>query len=280
VFDHDHLTGKYRGPARQGCNNKLRQERKKLIVAFHNFRGYDSHGLCLQGFAVKPDWSLRPIAQNSEKYISLTAVLRIQDAPIKNECFTVKFIDTLQLLNSSLSTLATNLIRNGNDYSLLRHSMQMKLQYPALRETDIAGKGTFPYSYVNSWEKLEECQLPPYDAFYDELEEKNVTSFEDYDKAQQMFAAFECKTLFDYQLRYMELDCRLLADVFEEFRRLTKEEDGLDAAHFITVSQLSYASALKKCDTKIELIKIAEMYRTIERGKRGGYAFVNKHLQS
>src|SRR5580700_3563882 len=87
VFDHDHLTGKYRGPACQGCNNKLRQDRKKLIVAFHNFRSYDSHGLCLQGFALKPDWSLRPIAQISEKYISLTAILRMQDGPIKNQCF-------------------------------------------------------------------------------------------------------------------------------------------------------------------------------------------------
>ena len=54
VFDHCHLTGKYRGPACQRCNNKLRQDRKVLIVAFHNFRGYDSHGLCLQGFARKP----------------------------------------------------------------------------------------------------------------------------------------------------------------------------------------------------------------------------------
>src|SRR5271156_6742657 len=93
-----------------------------------------------------------------------------------------------------------------------------------------------------------------------------------------MFKAFQCKTLFDYQLRYMELDCRLLADVFETFRRLTKVEDGLDAAHFLTVSQLSYASALKKCNTKIELIQIPEMYRDIERCKRGGYAFVNKHF--
>jgi hypothetical protein len=76
----------------------------------------------------------------------------------------------------------------------------------------------------------------------------------------------------------MELDCRLLADVFEEFRRLTKKEDQLDAAHFITVSQLSYTSALKKCNTKIELISIPEMYRDIERCKRGGYAFVNKHF--
>src|SRR5438552_5055320 len=93
-----------------------------------------------------------------------------------------------------------------------------------------------------------------------------------------MFNAFNCKTLFDYQLRYLELDCRLLADIFEEFRRLTREEDGLDAAHYVTISQLSYSSALKKCDIKIELIQDPEMYRDIEKCKRGGYAFVNKHF--
>src|ERR1700722_12397639 len=68
VFYHCHLTGKYRGPVCQRCNNKLRQDRKKLTVAFHNFRGYDLYGLCLQGFANKRNWVLRPIAQNSEKY--------------------------------------------------------------------------------------------------------------------------------------------------------------------------------------------------------------------
>src|SRR5271156_1255278 len=255
----------------------LLQDKKKLVVAFHNFRGYDSHALCLQGFALKPNWQLKPIAQNSEKYISLTARLRIVDGPNKNAWFNVKFIDTLQLLNSSLSTLATNLIRGGDDYSSLRHSMQMKLQYPTLSESNIAGEGVFPYSYVSTWEKLEETELPSYDDFYDVLEERNTTSLEDYHKAQRMFRAFECKTLFDYQLRYMELDCRLLADVFEEFRRLTQEKDGLDAAHYITVSQLSYASALRTCNVSIELIKIPEMYRTIEKCKRGGYAFVNKH---
>jgi hypothetical protein len=80
--------------------------------------------------------------------------------------------------------------------------MQMKLQYPMLKESNIAEKGTFPYSYISSWEKLEETQLPPFDAFYDELEEQNVTSLKDYEKAQEMFTAFNCKTLFDYQLRY------------------------------------------------------------------------------
>ena len=92
-----------------------------------------------------------------------------------------------------------------------------------------------------------------------------------------MFIAFGCQTLFDYQLRYLELDYRILADVFKEFRNLTRKEDGFDGAHFITISQLTYASALKKCGMQIELIKEAEMYRDVEACKRGGYAFVNKH---
>ena len=101
---------------------------------------------------------------------------------------------------------------------------------------------------------------------------------QEYQRACNMFHSFNCKTLADYQLRYLELDCRLLADVFEQFRRLTKEEDGFDAAHFITISQLSYASALRKCDIKIGRITEPEMYRDIEACKRGGYAFVNKHF--
>ena len=92
-------------------------------------------------------------------------MLRIQDGPIRNQWFSVKFIDTLQLLNSSFSTLASNLIRSGQNYSLLKHSMQMKLQYPTLNAISIAGKGTFPYSYISSWEKLEEKQLPPLKLF-------------------------------------------------------------------------------------------------------------------
>ena len=108
----------------------------------------------------------------------------------------------------------------------------MKKQYSNVEEKDIAGKGIFPYTYVDCWEKLEEKGLPSFDNFYDVLEESISITENEYQKAQDMYAAFNCNNLFDYQLRYLELDCRLLADVFEEFRRLTKKEDGLDAAHF------------------------------------------------
>ena len=45
VRDHDHITGKYRGPAHNECNLKLRLNPKTttIPVVFHNLRGYDSH---------------------------------------------------------------------------------------------------------------------------------------------------------------------------------------------------------------------------------------------
>ena len=122
VFDHCHLTGKYQGPACQRCNNKLRQDRK-VLIAFHNFRGYDSHGLCLQGFARKPNWMLRPIAQNSEKYLSLTASLKIDDG--NKNWMQVRFIDTLQIVNCSLSRLAKNLLEGSSNYKMLMHAIAL-----------------------------------------------------------------------------------------------------------------------------------------------------------
>ena len=278
VFDHDHLSGQYRGAACQGCNNKLRQDRNSLVVFFHNFRGYDSHALCLQGFAKhgNGNWDLKPIAQNPEKYMAMFASRTVETVGNKEIKFKVRFLDSYQHVNSSLAQLVQNLV-SGNDYSRLTHSLDMLKQYPLLTPEDLAAKGVFPYSYVSSFAKLQEPKLPPLEDWYDVLEEAVVTSNDEYIRANRMFTAFHCQTIFDYQLRYLELDCRLLADVYEEFRRLIKNEDGFDPCHFVTISQLSYASALKWCNRKIGLITEPEIFRDVEQCKRGGYAFVNKH---
>ena len=42
VRDHCHITGKYRGSCDWSCNINLKVS-KKLVVIFHNFKGYDSH---------------------------------------------------------------------------------------------------------------------------------------------------------------------------------------------------------------------------------------------
>ena len=42
VRDHCHINGNYRGPAHWSCNINLKIS-KKLVVIFHNLKGYDRH---------------------------------------------------------------------------------------------------------------------------------------------------------------------------------------------------------------------------------------------
>ena len=54
VRDHCHLTGKFRGAAHWSCNLQLTE---KVLIIFHNLRGYDSHLIFdeLKNFDVKID---------------------------------------------------------------------------------------------------------------------------------------------------------------------------------------------------------------------------------
>src|SRR5277367_934522 len=80
----------------------------------------------------------------------------------------------------------------------------------------------------------------------------------------------------DYTKRYLEMDVRQLCDVYENFRSLTREQSGLDGAHYITISQFALSAALKKINRKISLCPSPEMYRLFEKYIRGGLAFCNK----
>ena len=78
-------------------------------------------------------------------------------------------------------------------------------------------------------------------------------------------------------LRYLELDIRILADVFEEFRQMTLAQDGLEPVHFVSLPGLSFESAFKMTGETIHLLQEAKMYNLFERGIRGGLTFINKH---
>ena len=42
VWDHCHISGKYRGAAHDNCK-KIYVVPKYILIVFHNLRGYDSH---------------------------------------------------------------------------------------------------------------------------------------------------------------------------------------------------------------------------------------------
>jgi len=141
----------------------------------------------------------------------------------------------------------------------------------------VLSKGVFPYGFFDSFEKMEYDHLPSIEDFYDSLSDKHIQQ-KDYDRAQQAWREFQCDNLGEYMLRYLEMDVRQLTDVFERFRVISKREDGLDGAHYLTISQFALSSALKLIKKPIALCPTPEMYRLFEKSIRGGIAFCNTHL--
>ena len=100
VTDHDHVTGKYKDSAHWGCNIKLT---RKVPVIFHNLKGYDSH-LIMQEIG-KFDVKIGVIPNGLEKYMQLAF----------NK--SLAFINSMQVMNSSLDALVKNL--SDNDFKHL-----------------------------------------------------------------------------------------------------------------------------------------------------------------
>ena len=269
-FDHDHLTGLYRGAACDSCNWKMVQSRRSIAVYFHNYRGYDNHHI-VHGFADRNKWFLDPIAQNMEKFMAMRAKFPVaENTKGKPIYITVHFRDSCQILNESLASLVKNVGRK-----FLTQTFKMQEIYN-VSEDVIKAKGIFPYSFFDNYYKMKYPRLPSFDAFYDYLREDNISTA-DYEMAGRAWKEFKCKNLGDYMLRYLEMDVRQLCDVFEYFRQTTRREDGLDGAHFLTVSQFAMSAALKRVNKTISLCPTPEMYRFFERSIRGGIAFCNSH---
>ena len=98
VRDHCHVTGKFRGAAHNKCNLKLRIPRK-LPIIFHNLQGYDGHIIFKELNNFDVDITVTP--KGIDNYMSI-----IFNRP-------VTFIDSLQFINGSPETLASNLNNEG-----------------------------------------------------------------------------------------------------------------------------------------------------------------------
>ena len=123
VRDRCHITGKHRGPAHWSCNINSKIS-KKIVVTFHNLKGYDSHLIFKE--SSKFNCSVSVIPNGLEKYMSFTLG--------KN----IILIDSMLLLNSSLDKLTSNL----SDFKYLSSVFSgeiLKL---------VKQKGVYPYEYM------------------------------------------------------------------------------------------------------------------------------------
>ena len=136
-------------------------------------------------------------------------------------------------------------------------------------------KGIYPHEYMDSFERFDETQLPEKEKFYSSLSGKGITD-EDYVHVKQVWEAFGCGNLGDYHNLYVETDTLLLADVFENFRKVCQQKYGLDPAHYYSAPGLSWDALLKKTGVELELLTDMDMHLMIERGMRGGISMASK----
>jgi len=270
VRHHCHVSGKPVAIICQACNSKIRQPIAYLPVFFHNLKNYDMHALCLQGFSKMPGWILKPIAQTKEKYITITAKFEVdRDAGNMPVFYEIRFIDSYQFLSASLDRLSTSL-----DRAKMPHILHLRDTYN-LDDDVLFCKGVFPYSYLDREERLDDRHLPPIEQFWDTLSDSLRTTPQDYQRAQKAWLQFRCNNLKDYLKRYLEVDCLLLADIFENFCATTINDTLLDPANFITLPQFTFAATFR--EAQCHLLLDEKMYEFFEDGIHGGMCFVNVH---
>ena len=197
---------------------------------------------------------IRVTPLNGEKYLSF-------------QVGNLRFIDSFQFLSTSLDNLVSLLLKSGRDK--FTHTTKF------LGDDDLVfAKGVYPYSYMTGPEKFAETQLPPIEAFHNTLEDEPCPA-KNYDRAREIWARYNIKTMRDYHDHYLLSDVLLLADVFENFRNSIYEQHRLDPLHFITLPSLAWASALKYTNAKLDLITDPDMYLMIENSMRGGIATIS-----
>ena len=133
-------------------------------------------------------------------------------------------------------------------------------------------KGVYPYEYMDSWERFNEESIPDIEYFYSDLNKEGITK-EEYEHALKVWKEFSLKNLGEYHDLYIQSDTTLLADVFENFRDKCIEICGLDPAHFLSASGLSWQACLKKTGVKLELLTDNDMLSMHEEGTRGGMCY-------
>ena len=95
-------------------------------------------------------------------------------------------------------------------------------------------KGVYPYEYMDEWEKFKETTLPEKEEFYWNLNMEDITDA-DYMHGKRVFKGFEIKNLGEYHDLYLKSDALLLADVFENFRKMCLKVYELDPVNFFYV---------------------------------------------
>ena len=236
-------------------------------VYFHNLKGYDAHLFIIElaeyGFG-----GLSVLPSNEKNYISFSKFTIIEGK--KHE---IRFLDSLRILDASIEQLA---------YELPTEEMIEIIKYfPDVPNDILKGKGFYPYDWMDSIEKLKVKIFPSHSLFFSMLKNKNIT-WDEYEKARKGWKAFNCKNMSDYTRIYCIRDVLLLADIFENFRKINIKEYDVDPLiSGYTLPGISWYNMLRYTKQELKLITDRNTYEDFEKGIRGGVSMcVTRHAKA
>ncbi|CAB3978150.1 Hypothetical predicted protein [Paramuricea clavata] len=115
-------------------------------------------------------------------------------------------------------SLACEMVRNDpkteEEVSVVAHFRSKTHKLIEQKEL-LKQKGVYPYEYMDGFERLEETRLPPKEKFFNKLSNENISDVE-YGRAQDVWNAFNMKTMRNYHDLYLKTDVLLLADVMKK----------------------------------------------------------------
>ena len=139
-------------------------------------------------------------------------------------------------LNAVKEFLFPVLVQNENiQFTIKRNNNFMCLKTEHLRFLDITNflapgfsyekflkayecpqtKGFFPYEWMDSIEKLQHRSLPPHEAFYSSITNKNIST-EEYEYCQQIWSKNSMRTFQEFLIWYNNLDVQPFCDALEK----------------------------------------------------------------
>ena len=130
-------------------------------------------------------------------------------------------------------------------------------------------KGVYLYEYMDDWEMFNEATVPEKEEFNSNLNMEDIRDT-DYMHAKIVCKDFEIENLGEYLDLYPKSDSLLLADVFENFRKMCLKIYHLDLVNFLSAPGLAWQAALKKREVNLELLTDIDMLLVVQKGIRGG----------
>ena len=89
----------------------------------------------------------------------------------------LNFIDSFQFMSLSLDKLVSNLPKDDLKYT--------SKEFTGKKLSLMSQKGVYPYDFMDSFERLDQMELPTKDHFYSILNDQHITN-DEYDHAKEV----------------------------------------------------------------------------------------------